>query len=732
MSRRSRQNKHRVAHAAAAATKNRRAHPSAPPDGNGTTLEAAPAPVEPPPTPAFTTAAPAAPSQAPAIDRTLELKRAPNRPTLWLDALLALLLFLAALPLRWDAARGDLWLDEASYAMAGARGFEANRWDISDTASEPEKLIRLRHYHPPLTAQLMGLASSGWGKLDRTLRAPFMVAGGLTVVLTYLCGLSLFRRSEGLPAQSRKPHPPTFWEQLSRFTLGMVPRWAALFCAVVVLFTPPQVRASSHALPWALITLWLMALLWTLLRYAETRRTGWLIAAFGTLGGMYVTSEYLLPTLLAAGVAAPFLFWRDFKAKDRVRWRRIAEAFAFGISLFVLVALVLWPAGLTGGTLTMLRHYMEMADDHWPVVIQGQAYDRAPKWAYLYWYFHEYLPYLIFYALGLGTALVLIVQRKLGTKGAVLLAFTAVILFVAHASHIIGPEYLAHVLPMLTLIGGLFLTHVLSSHRPLAVLPGIALLTIACGFIARHVPSVPLSGMEPKAQQSRWPKAARFIKAHWKTGDKIIASQYAIAARWYLVHREGIPPYEGQVEGLPEQEAKEIIVRNVREGVYRYVVVGNSFMDWTPVNNHIRWTLRDWPLVWRSEENDAARSRLLIYEYKRPEPKKKAPPPQPQQQQQQQPPALPLFYLWDWRWPGLITPRRIDDALQGFAPRKAPEVIEKKRDLPRAKPAGPAGRGVRGDINVWDFPEGTFWWQRLPREDIQTRPGKDTRPKRGD
>jgi 4-amino-4-deoxy-L-arabinose transferase-like glycosyltransferase len=142
-----------------------------------------------------------------------------------LDVLIVVVLFLAALPVRWEATRGDLWMDEASYALASVRGWEANRWDLpSPDSADPLQLVRLRHWHPPLTVQLMHLATSLWGSTsEQTLRAPSVIVGGLIVVLVYLCGLSLFRR----------PHSPGAGV--------LVTRWAALVCACIVLFTPGQI-----------------------------------------------------------------------------------------------------------------------------------------------------------------------------------------------------------------------------------------------------------------------------------------------------------------------------------------------------------------------------------------------------------------------------------------------------------------------------------------------------------
>ena len=525
-----------------------------------------------------------------------------------LDALIVIALFLAALPVRWDAARGDLWLDEAAYALASVRGFEANRWDAPNpSAADPEnQLVALRHFHPPLTIHLLRLASF-WGTDGRTLRAPFVMVGGLTVVLVYLCALSLLsarRRRDGVPTP----------------TNGLLSRWAALLAAIVVLFTPAQIRAGSHALPWGLITLWLLGVAWTLLKYDETRRARWLVGMSGALGGMFVTSEYLLPTLLAVACAAPFLFWHDVRgpaASSTRRWHLGAALGAGGV-VFLAIGLALWPSGLTGGTVTMLRHYIAMADDAWPVEVGGRLYERAPKWAYAFWYARDYLPYLVLYALGALAALNLLTRRHLGAGGAGLLAFTSVILLVAHKSHIIGPEYLAHALPLLTILGGLFFQRAVvaatSVHRLLA-LPVAAGLTlfVACGVIPHRAP-VPLSGMEPRSDRERWPHAARFLAERWRPGDRILAPQYAQAGRWYLLYGAGVPASEWQVEALPERAARAKLFGELITGVYRYVVVGSTFSDYPTVDNSIRHLLRRWPVVWRSDEGGTGPSRLVIYE----------------------------------------------------------------------------------------------------------------------
>src|SRR5512135_2059911 len=87
------------------------------------------------------------------------------------DAVAVLLLIAISVPIRWSATQGDFWLDEADYALASVRGYEANRWDLAER-DDPDRIVRLRHFHPPLVAHVVGLASR-WSMEDRVLRVPF-------------------------------------------------------------------------------------------------------------------------------------------------------------------------------------------------------------------------------------------------------------------------------------------------------------------------------------------------------------------------------------------------------------------------------------------------------------------------------------------------------------------------------------------------------------------------------
>jgi 4-amino-4-deoxy-L-arabinose transferase-like glycosyltransferase len=501
-------------------------------------------------------------------------------------ALILAVLFLAAFPIRWSYSRGDLWFDEARYAFAAVRGFQANRWDISDVPSEPTKLLQLRHYHPPLTVHATGLMLR-FSMNERILRLPHVIAGCLAVCLVYLCGLALFHRPE---------------------TGGRSGIWTAAACAVVVLLTPPQIRSSSHAIPWSFITFWILALLLPLMLYARTRHVGWLIGACAALGGMFITSEMFFVVLLATLLATPFLFFPDIR--DSVRRRHIFRALAVGGGVFLLIVSLFWPVGLMGGAATMLRHYMAMADDSWPVTILGTTYSRAPRWAYAYWYARFFREFFLLYAVGLLTAAVLLARRKVTPPTGVLLTLSGVVLLAAHKAHMIGPEYLAHALPLLTLMCGLCFAAVSVWNRP----AGYAVMGIACLLALKGCDPYKLSGMDARSLRSRWPEATRFMAERWKRGDMMLASQWGTVGRWYMVYYSGLASKEWQVQGIPPNNARESFLQQVAAGNFRYAAVGSTVADTPGVDKRLREMLSSWQVLWQSREPDGTPGRLTIYQ----------------------------------------------------------------------------------------------------------------------
>ena len=264
----------------------------------------------------------------------------------------------------------------------------------------------------------------------------------------------------------------------------------------------------------------------------------------------------------------------------------------------------------------MLRHYMQMRHSvSFPVNVGSEVYAVAPKWAYLYWYWKDYLPFFVCYAIGLPGLAALAIARRVHASVVPLITMTSVMLFAAHRAHIIGPEYLAHCLPFLTLLGG-YAVYALSLVRRPASFLAIAALAIP---VARWSPRVPLPGMDARAQTSRWPAAARFLGSRWTIGDKIVVgSQPVSVARWYLVYQGKVPPLETQFQVLPVHAPKPLFLERLSTGLYRFVVTSNMFEDHVDLDPQTVQILRTWPVVWRSEEHETGPSRLVIYQ--RPEP----------------------------------------------------------------------------------------------------------------
>lgn len=522
------------------------------------------------------------PEQSPGADSEAQTNSPQLRWKRWLwalDLVLALLLSLGAAPLRLAHTTGDLWFDEADYAHAGVKGFDANRWDRSANPKQPLALIVQRHYHPPMNSYLLG-AARRWGADEKTLRIPFVVAGSLIVGLVYLCGVVLFTGRRELAAGA----------------------------ALLVLITPMQIRAGSHAIPWALITLNLMALLWLSLKCAETRRSQWLAAIGFALGILFVVSEIFLPALLVMACVSPFLVFPEIR--DPAKRKPILAYAGLGAAALLLTAFILWPAGLQGSTLTMLRHYMEVSAqtvEH--ATLGGRTYERAPKWAYLYWYWRDYRPYLILYLAGFAAAPVLLAFKKISREAALTLVYTALFLAVAHKAHIIGPQYLAHCLPLLSLIAGLAFYALSLLWRPLPVA-----LMAAIGFWIAGSQKTKFIEDE-LAMTPRTAQAALYLKSVWRQGDKLlITTQQPTVLRWYLQQTAGISVADEDILATPSVRKTPEMVANLNSGKIRFVAVANTFDPPAPPEP-IKNAIKDWKMAYQSAETGGRTPRFTLYEY---------------------------------------------------------------------------------------------------------------------
>jgi len=366
---------------------------------------------------------------------------------------------------------------------------------------------------------------------------------------------------------------------------------------------------STHALPWSPIILELLVLLWCLLEYSVRWQWSWIVGALAALAALFVTSEMFFVAAPAVVVAAPILLWPAFRsARDR---RQLVAALAIGGALFLATALVIWPSGLTGDCVKMLRHYMQMRhSESFPVNVGSRVFAVAPKWAYVYWYWNDYKPFFLCYTIAVPGLLAVGASRSVRIGILPLLSLTAFLLFAAHRAHIIGPEYLAHCLPFLTLLGGLGVYAVSRLWRPLGFL-ALALLAVP---VARWSPRVPLPGMDARAQVSRWPGAAAYLAHQWRIGDKIVVgSQPVSVAHWYLVYQGGIPPLDSQFQTMPVHEPKPAFLARLSAGFYRYVGVSNMFEDQVDLDPKTKSILRTWTVVWRSDEHGSGPSRLTLY-----------------------------------------------------------------------------------------------------------------------
>lgn len=522
-------------------------------------------------------------------DTAKNLPQKTRRPGWGLDALLVLVLFLCAVPARWGHTQGDLWQDEAEYALASVHSFADHRWDRSDVARDPERLVRLRHFHAPMTAYALRMAQLG-NKDDRTLRIPFVLAGSLVVCLVYLCGLMLY---EGR-------------------------RDVSLFCAAVVLVTPLQIRAGSHAIPWSLISLGLMGVLTSLVGYVRTGKKGWLVGTCGVMGWLFCTSESVFPIVLAVALSVPFIIGPDMKmAEGR---RALLRVSGVGVALFALIVFVFWPAGITGGAWRNIQHYAHISPASVSAQVGGVMRSPISKWAYLYWYSHDYKPYFVLYVLGAVTLFVQIARRRLSREAGVLLVLTGVEVTVAHIAIQLGPQYLAHCLPLLTLMTGFFFLNLGNVRVPANLarfVPGAALflMVLIVAYLAHWQVRPELRVTDEEARVSRWPDASRFLAARWQAGDKLlIGPQPTVVPRWYLLHVRDVPAAESQISELPQGRTRAGGLLRMAKGAIRYVIVNSTFEGDPDIDPLVRQMIATWPVVYRSREPGGGLPRLVIYE----------------------------------------------------------------------------------------------------------------------
>ena len=512
------------------------------------------------------------------------LPSTPVAPPKTRDWAINLFLFLVLTALSFPALNrstfGDLWSDEADYAQAGTYPFNSNRWDLSDDPKQPKRLIAARHYHAPLVSYCIALANR-FGSEDRVIRLPFVFAGQLSIGLIYLCGVALFDKR----------------------------REIAVGCSLLTLYSPAFVRMGSHALPWSLIICELLALLWLLILFAKNRDWRVWIGVGGVLGLLFVTSEMFAVVLVLLACCLPFLLFPE--AKERTGQVAFAKNFGSGALLFLGVVFVLWPAGLLGGQINNLKHYVFMAKSaDFPVVVGDSVYQVAPRWSYLHWYWFDYRPFTLFYGLGILALIGMIALKKQPPGSLCLLLFTAGLLSAAHRAHIIGPEYLAHCLPFLSLCGGYSILALGKIHRAL----GLVFIGIFAVLLYRWTPRVPLPGMDDRAQNPRWLYASKFLATNWKPEDRIITGPqpYSIP-RWYLRHVARIPLSDSQIQSLPIHSPKEDFLTRLQSGAYPYLALSSMVSDSVDLDPKTRNILKSWTVVWKSEEHGQGPSRLIIY-----------------------------------------------------------------------------------------------------------------------
>ena len=123
-----------------------------------------------------------------------------------------------------------------------------------------------------------------------------------------------------------------------------------------------------------------------------------------------------------------------------------------------------------------------------------------------------------------------------------------------------------------------------------------------------------------RSRHPRWPEAARFIAKSWKPWDRMLAPSYGGVGRWYVLHVGNVEAKEWQVQGLPVgmENTSSKMLSEIQTGVYRFIAVGSTFVDYYRVDPRVAQELRKWKVVWQSDEGGEGTTRLTIYQYVKP------------------------------------------------------------------------------------------------------------------
>lgn len=345
--------------------------------------------------------------------RTPERPRSSSSQTVVLTTVL-IAVFAVGAHLRSHALRGGVSWDESDYSLAGAQGVWANWWGMAGVHG-------LRHFHGPLSMQVIGATTRAFGTSIRTIRFPGLLASSAA------CALAAAAAYDLAP--------------------GGVGRLVAAALAGLLLATSPaSVGMTQTAKPHPFVELFMVVNLWLLCRYLRERSratAGW----FGvSLAGQFLTMEYGVIVLGLAAVATVLVAWRE-----RWRVRDVCGDALVALIACVLVVLALWPEGLVRGCIILnLRYNVQLATIGHRRFFRGTPMQHLPKWAYLWWYSHRY-PGLLVAALMALPLLGCWTWQTRSPDAIALTVFTAGTLLAIHGAHIMALEYSTFAVPPLVL-----------------------------------------------------------------------------------------------------------------------------------------------------------------------------------------------------------------------------------------------------------------------------------------
>lgn len=449
---------------------------------------------------------------------TTTLKFVPHwNTTAWLIPTLvgAILLYI-------NLEKGLLQFDEADYVTAARRGLRANYFDagampildfvkmgvssavlgqhgtIAKKVRERNDINFYRHNHAPLMFYALAAAGKAFGSSDKVFRMVEWLSAVL-IILAACWGMIMILGEEG--------------------------RWIAFLAGLFIASSPMVHAISAHISVHALYTAIALLTIAMQIRYFQTGRIRDFYYFVSLMALAFLTNEFA--SFLLASCVLGFLLVNNDIFSFEQKSLRVSYHLMGGIALFVLIFLLLWPAGVF--KLSVVKSYTFFA--YFALVKKELAYGNQSV-------IQNWLQRLlqdpvesVLILFGLGFAVYGFIRIHLHRTLLPLLIYPAVIFAANILNRGASSVYVLSMYPPMLILSALGLVHLCRLNKNQVLGHGIALVTVAIAMIGNFT----LHKMEKPQDISPLQTAFTVLRANAGLDDKILVSYgYLPTMNYYL------------------------------------------------------------------------------------------------------------------------------------------------------------------------------------------------------